>query len=1141
MKRLNKEELVIEPLEFDVISPNLNKIAEYDYITVSERIIAQRKVSLPQFSLISHDVNPKQVVYLDFDGATTSYNGEVISISNVLVEDSDISQKEQENIANALNAQYAGEIVFVTEHPVEGEYSTIFVGKTDSFDNLGFFDGLAETIDKNNKIKNDNAFVFADSSWSYTKTISVISHEIEHIVYGEEHIFVTNSLDDYGTTYDYNITSDYSRSSVFAQNAHTQRGGDVLDIHVYAVNVAANQSVTITVTCDSLSGTNCYGDLLVAFGDTLRYLQKGKSVTLTFNESLYVQIGAYVGGIDFSSYALTTYFSIDIDYTTNQANADLTPYAPQGWDSPIVVSKTTGTNTNSTSITTNDNVYVDFCWANADYANAGKYTVSWYLDNELLYTGSMNSHEALTYQPIEDYSLGKLSAGSHTIKLVLDESNSVTESNESNNTYTKTFTVTQAASQYDIQYMPLGSENVSLSTQAGSYEETISTITTNNDLYISFAASDASGRRLSTGVTASVYIDNTLKLTQALQELELGQGYYAYAISDYSLGKLSAGQHTVKVVLDSNNAITETNENNNTWTKTITVNAPAQPDLLISALSTTASNATTQDSVILNFTVKNGGNASASSSYVYIYDGNQKVGQVAVGSLAAGAISNLSYTFAAGSLSVGSHNLKVVADGASNVAESNENNNSSAEKNITISQPSLPDLLISTFSTSVSSATTLDSVTLNFTIKNGGNATASTSHVYVYDGNQKVGQVAVGALAVGASANLSYTFSAGSLSVGVHNLKVVVDGASKVVESNESNNSSEKSVSITQASNPAASVNTFLGNFVTTNKEDILLHDSSGSVSLYNSGSGVFQNLGTLSKAAWEILDASDFDNDKQTELLIKNITTGTVYITDNIATGISNTKVSSSLVLGILGEGYDIAGAGNFNGSRCPGALLIAPEQVSIGYSKVKGLACWSRGNDQSMSPGWLGAMVTTYDGDKFDIPDSLYDETVINSQYYSFDFVGIGDFNGDGRDDVMIKNTMPQNVDGKRITGSGDVFVFLTGNDISGYQEVNVAYSGNASDPWDIIEVGDFNGDNTDDVLLKNSDSGDIACWLMKNGQMQSSHWVKTMFQEQDVSGVGDVNGDGTDDIVLADSNGDLTAWTMKNGQYNGMLIIA
>lgn len=134
-----------------------------------------------------------------------------------------------------------------------------------------------------------------------------------------------------------------------------------------------------------------------------------------------------------------------------------------------------------------------------------------------------------------------------------------------------------------------------------------------------------------------------------------------------------------------------------------------------------------------------------------------------------------------------------------------------------------------------------------------------------------------------------------------------------------------------------------------------------------------------------------------------------------------------------------------------------------------------------------------------------------------------------------------MPQNVDGKRITGSGDVFVFLTGNDISGYQEVNVAYSGNASDPWDIIEVGDFNGDNTDDVLLKNSDSGDIACWLMKNGQMQSSHWVKTMFQEQDVSGVGDVNGDGTDDIVLADSNGDLTAWTMKNGQYNGMLIIA
>ena len=47
--------------------------------------------------------------------------------------------------------------------------------------------------------------------------------------------------------------------------------------------------------------------------------------------------------------------------------------------------------------------------------------------------------------------------------------------------------------------------------------------------------------------------------------------------------------------------------------------------------------------------------------------------------------------------------------------------------------------------------------------------------------------------------------------------------------------------------------------------------------------------------------------------------------------------------------------------------------------------------------------------------------------------------------------------------------------------------------------------------------------------------------MFQGQNVSGIGDINGDGTDDVILADANGDLTAWTLKDGQYNGMLIIA
>jgi len=51
----------------------------------------------------------------------------------------------------------------------------------------------------------------------------------------------------------------------------------------------------------------------------------------------------------------------------------------------------------------------------------------------------------------------------------------------------------------------------------------------------------------------------------------LNPNFYAY-VSDYSIGSLSAGTHTIRIVVDAANAISETNEADNSYTKTITVN-----------------------------------------------------------------------------------------------------------------------------------------------------------------------------------------------------------------------------------------------------------------------------------------------------------------------------------------------------------------------------------------------------------------------------------------------------------------------------------------------------------------------------------------------------------------------------------------
>ena len=124
-----------------------------------------------------------QYVYLDFDGELPRYNGEILTIDNVEVQDSSLTEERIKNILTELNAKYAAQnVIFVTERPVSAEYSTIYIGKTSVFDQYGSFAGLAETIDHGNENKSDNAFVMLDSSSSDKQIISTISHEINHLL-----------------------------------------------------------------------------------------------------------------------------------------------------------------------------------------------------------------------------------------------------------------------------------------------------------------------------------------------------------------------------------------------------------------------------------------------------------------------------------------------------------------------------------------------------------------------------------------------------------------------------------------------------------------------------------------------------------------------------------------------------------------------------------------------------------------------------------------------------------------------------------------------------------------------------------------------------------------------------------------------
>ena len=124
----------------------------------------------------------EQVVFLDFGGAQTSYNGEILTLDDVNVENSGLTASRIAEITVRLNAEYAKRgIRFVTTEPISGEYSTIYIGKTSAFDSYGSFNGLAETIDSGNKNRTDKAFVNLDSFSSDDTIVNTIDHELGHI------------------------------------------------------------------------------------------------------------------------------------------------------------------------------------------------------------------------------------------------------------------------------------------------------------------------------------------------------------------------------------------------------------------------------------------------------------------------------------------------------------------------------------------------------------------------------------------------------------------------------------------------------------------------------------------------------------------------------------------------------------------------------------------------------------------------------------------------------------------------------------------------------------------------------------------------------------------------------------------------
>jgi immune inhibitor A len=253
------------------------------------------------------------------------------------------------------------------------------------------------------------------------------------------------------------------------------------------------------------------------------------------------------------------------------AQANLTPYQPAAWSDKIVVSKVTGTNTDSSGLTTADTLYVD--WAvinNGTAATAATFYTYLYVDGALRTSWYTNPPLNPNYyiSPV-DYSIGTLSAGSHTISILTDATGVIAESNESDNQYTKTILVTTAGSPNLTPYQPAGwPDKIVVSKVTGTNTDDTG-LTTADTLYVDWAVINNGTAATAATFYTALYVDGAI-LASWYADPPLNPNYYISPV-DYSIGTLSAGSHTISIVADWTGRIAESNESDNQYTKTITI------------------------------------------------------------------------------------------------------------------------------------------------------------------------------------------------------------------------------------------------------------------------------------------------------------------------------------------------------------------------------------------------------------------------------------------------------------------------------------------------------------------------------------------------------------------------------------------